>query len=59
MLIKLDGIKSAEEALERSGLAWSVEPVPLMTVNGLDVTTHKALYRSDNMNVLGVVGKDY
>jgi phage/plasmid-like protein (TIGR03299 family) len=59
MLIKLNGIKSAEEALERSGLAWSVEPAPLVTGNGLDVSSHKALYRSDTNRVLGVVGQDY
>jgi phage/plasmid-like protein (TIGR03299 family) len=59
MLIKLNGIKSAEEALERSGLAWSVEPTPLITGNGLDVTSHKALFRSDTKRVLGVVGQDY
>jgi phage/plasmid-like protein (TIGR03299 family) len=59
MLIKLNGIKSAEEALERSGLAWSVEQAPLLTGNGLDITTHKALYRQDTNMVLGVVGKDY
>jgi hypothetical protein len=34
MLIKLDGIRSAQEAMEKSGLAWSVEQAQLMTCNG-------------------------
>ena len=59
MLIKLNGIKSAEAALERSGLAWSVEPAPIVTGNGLDISSHKALYRSDTKRVLGIVGEDY
>jgi phage/plasmid-like protein (TIGR03299 family) len=59
MLVKLNGVRSAEEALERAECAWSVEPAPLITGNGLDITTHKALYRSDTNKVLGVVGKDY
>ena len=59
MLVKLNGCKSAESALDKSGLAWSVEPAPLVTGNGLDVTSHKALYRSDTKRVLGVVGADY
>lgn len=59
MLVKLNGIKSAEEALERSGLAWDVEQVPLVTGNGLDVSSHRAIIRSDIQKVIGVVGKDY
>ena len=59
MLIKLNGIRSAEAALEKANLMWSVEQAPLITANGLDVTSHKALYRGDNKKVLGIVGQDY
>jgi phage/plasmid-like protein (TIGR03299 family) len=59
MLIKLNGIRSAEEALEKSGLDWSVDQSEIIGVNGLDISSHKALYRNDNRCVLGVVGKDY
>ena len=59
MLIKLNGVRSAEAALEKANLMWSVEQAPLVTGNGLDITSHKALYRGDNKKVLGVVGQDY
>ena len=59
MLVKLNGIKSAEEAMELSGLDWAVEQAPLITGNGISVDTHKALLRSDTSKVLGVVGRDY
>ena len=59
MLIKLNGIQSAELAMERASLDWSVEQAPLMTQTGLDVSSHKALYRGDTNKVLGVVGSDY
>jgi phage/plasmid-like protein (TIGR03299 family) len=59
MLIKLDNVKSAEEALLRSGLDWSVEQTPVMTGNGLTIDSHKALFRSDTQGILGVVGSDY
>lgn len=59
MIVKLNGVKSAEEALEKSGLAWSVEQAEIIGVNGLDIPSHKMLFRSDNHKVLGVVGKDY
>lgn len=59
MLIKLNGIKSAEEAMELSGLAWAVDQAPLITGNGISVDTHKALYRNDTNRILGVVGRDY
>ena len=59
MLIKLDGIRSAQEAMEKSGLAWSVEQAQLMTCNGISVDTHKALFRGDTNKILGVVGTGY
>ncbi len=59
MLIKLNGAKTTDEALEKAGLNWSVEPVELVTAHGRNVPTHKALYRSDTGNILGVVGRSY
>ena len=59
MLFELKGVRSAEEALDKANLMWSVEQAPLVTCNGLDITSHKALYRSDNKKVLGVVGSSY
>jgi phage/plasmid-like protein (TIGR03299 family) len=59
MLVKLDGIKSAEEALEKSGLAWSVEQEPLITGSGISVDTHKAVLRGDNSKIIGIVGSKY
>ena len=59
MLIKLNGVQSAEAALDKANLMWSVEQAPLVTGNGLDVTSHKALYRGDTGRILGVVGQDY
>jgi phage/plasmid-like protein (TIGR03299 family) len=59
MLVKLDGIKSAEEALEKSGLAWSVEQQPLITGSGISVDSHKAVLRGDNNKIIGIVGRNY
>ncbi len=59
MLVKLDGIKSAEEALEKSGLAWSVEQQPLITGSGISVDSHKAILRGDSNKIIGIVGRNY
>jgi phage/plasmid-like protein (TIGR03299 family) len=59
MLIRLGGLRSAEEALEKAGLAWSVEPVELVTGAGRNVSTHKAICRGDTGQILGVVGEGY
>jgi phage/plasmid-like protein (TIGR03299 family) len=59
MLVELKGAKSAEEAMKLAGLDWNVEEASLLTGNGIDVDSHKALFRSDNRQILGVVGKHY
>ena len=59
MLVKLNGVRSAEAAMDKANLMWSVEQAPLVTGNGLDIDSHKALYRSDSKKILGVVGQDY
>ena len=58
-VIKLNGVYSAEEALEKSQLNWTVEEHELFTGNGVDVDTHKALVRNDNRKVVGIVGAKY
>jgi hypothetical protein len=59
MLIKLEGVKSAEQAIEMSGLSWGIDQLPLIAGNGVSIDTHKALFRNDSNALLGVVGKDY
>lgn len=59
MIIKLDSVKTAEEALEQAGLNWSVEQSELISGVGKWVKTHKALHRSDSGDILGIVGKSY
>ena len=41
MLIKLNGIKSAEEVMELSALAWAVDQALLITGNGISVDTRQ------------------
>ena len=46
-------------ACEKAGLAWDVELVPLVTNDTHDKVTHKAVRRSTDGKVLGVVGPRY
>jgi len=55
----LKGVKTAEEALEISKLNWVAEPQELVTAGGISVPDHKAIVRSDNNAVIGVVGSRY
>jgi len=55
----LQSAKTAEEAMSIAGLNWTVEQSELITTNGLPVPQRKALYRSDNQAVIGVVGLKY
>ena len=52
-------IKTANEALEKSNLDWIAEEQQLLTASGKQVESHKAIIRTDNNNVIGVVGKGY
>ncbi len=50
------------DALHTAGLDWTARlaPVTALTSNGVsEVDTHRATYRSDTGDVLGVVGADY
>ena len=67
--INLVGVNSAEEALEKCDCSWTAQEHGLVTLGGIDnngnqvdginITSHKALLRSDNNKQLGIVGIDY
>ena len=57
--IDISQAKSISEAMEMSELNWSAAPVELVTSNGLDVYSHKAVIREDNNRILGIVGSSY
>lgn len=59
MLIKLNSLKSSEEALEKAGLDWLVHPTELISSTGKCIDSHKAICRTDTNQVLGVVGHKY
>jgi phage/plasmid-like protein (TIGR03299 family) len=48
-----------ESLLEESGMNWFAEEQELITAGGIHVPKNKALVRSDNNHVLGVVGNRY
>jgi len=50
---------SIEEVLENANMYWVAEQHELITGTGVSIPAHKALVRSDNSSVLGVVGKGY
>jgi phage/plasmid-like protein (TIGR03299 family) len=56
---KLDDPATAQEAIEAAGLDYQAELKSLWTVDGEPVTCRQAVVRSDNGQVLGVVGKSY
>lgn len=55
----LGGVKTAEEALDKSQSNWTAELIDMVTVNGINVPDNKAVVRSDNNGVIGVVGDRY
>ena len=62
-----DKALKAEKALVMAGLDWEVEKIPLLGIytqpNGtemeIDVPLSKAVIRTDRMETLGVVGRDF
>jgi len=56
---KLDSPATAEEAIVAAGLNFQVKMVPMRTDDGNPVIQRKAIIRSDNNDVLGVVGNGY
>ncbi|MDD5649427.1 MAG: DUF932 domain-containing protein [Candidatus Nanoarchaeia archaeon] len=55
----LGGVKTAEEALDKSACNWEAQLIEMVTTNGINVPEHKAVVRSDNNWVIGVVGSRY
>lgn len=51
--------KSAEEAMEQSGLNWGVRSEKLYLKDGSEVPNSFCIQRSDNSHILGVVGSRY
>jgi len=58
-MIKLGSLKTAEEAIVAAGMNFAVEQTPIMGCNGMDIKSHKLLFRSDDNQPLGVVGSGY
>ncbi len=56
---KLDDPATAAEAIEAAGLNYRANLVPMLTEDGIIVPNRKAVVRSDNRDVLGVVGNSY
>ena len=52
-------VSTSTEALEVSKCNWIAEPQQLITAGGKDVTSHKAIVRTDTGSVIGIVGKDW
>jgi phage/plasmid-like protein (TIGR03299 family) len=50
---------TTEEVMRQSNLYWRVDEHNLVTESGLVIPDHKALTRSDDSYVLGVVGKGF
>jgi phage/plasmid-like protein (TIGR03299 family) len=56
---KLDNPATAAEAIEAAGLNYRAELTQMLTVDGIPIHDRKAVVRSDNREVLGVVGNSY
>lgn len=57
--IVLPNAPSIDEAIVAAGLDWQVEEMALKTADGRDVTSHRAMMRSTDKSLLGVVGNDF
>jgi len=53
-----DEVLTSEQAIVAAGLDWTVETKPLFLADGTQAPSN-ATVRSDNGNILGVVGKNY
>lgn len=53
------GTKSVDAAMKKAGLDWPVEVGPLYGPQGQVVASHRAIWRPDNGEVLGVTGNVY
>lgn len=55
----VDNPMTTQEAIEKGGLNWEVEKQPLYLNDGTVITNKCATVRTDNNQVLGVVGSKY
>lgn len=55
----VDGLSTSAEAIGKAGLDWRAELKPLQTEGGIEVPQSKAVVRSTDNKVLGVVGNRY
>lgn len=56
---KITGAQKTEEALRLSGLDYTVEKRPIFLKDGKEIADKFATVRTDNEEVLGIVGQDY
>ena len=56
---QITGVQKTEVAIKLAGLDYLVESQPIYLADGTEIENKKANVRSDNNQILGVVGKDY
>ena len=56
---KLNGIQKTEQAIQLSGLDYTVEKQPIYLANGNEIPNKFATVRTDTNEALGIVGKNY
>ena len=59
MLVKLDGVRSATTALQKSGLDWTVREEPVYDSSDRVIPSHKTIVRADTGQRLSVVKKSF
>jgi phage/plasmid-like protein (TIGR03299 family) len=52
-------LTTSAEVMRKSRLDWTVLQKPLVTSDGIEIKTHKALFRSDKQIQLGIVGANF
>jgi len=55
----LTGIIDTAEAMEKSGLKWGVHKSEIITSEGINCPSYRAIVREDNSKVLSVMGDGY
>ena len=57
--VRVEEALTAEEALEKAGLNWDVNPMPVFDSHGRKIPGYSANVRSSDESVLGIVGSRY
>lgn len=57
--VVLPNAPSINDAIKLAGLDWLVQPQALQLADGTSIETHRAMVRSSDKSVLGVVGNDF